>query len=199
MIANLLQITTEIGAIVFKSDVEDIFRMDRRDNSNKAPGPVLVTLTQISIRDGRKNVYINADETVEVRRAKAILRKAARNARSSGKDVEMRHDHVRIGEETYTLDDLHKIPSEYMPEPIQTDVGQASNARTSDTTGDETASSSRRDRNATARRRLNPVITQGKVRLIKPGEKNKNNPVRTLLLRANGLSVKYFVCVSFLQ
>ena len=52
MIANLLQITTEIGSIVYKTDVEDIFHMERHDNSNKVPGPVLIMLTRISIRDG---------------------------------------------------------------------------------------------------------------------------------------------------
>ena len=185
MIANLLRITTGIGSIVYKSDIEDIFRMERRDNTNKAPGPVMVTLTRISLRDGilkkklnlryidgMKDVYINADETVEVRRSKAILRKAARNARLNGEEVELRHDRMKLGDVVYTTEDLHKIPTKYMPDVRRPERGeQASNDPQTATPLDEMETSTRRDRIVTAKRRMNTTNDAKKTILIKPGEK----------------------------
>ena len=72
MITNLIRLATEIGATLFKSDIESITRLGRRDMANKTPGPVLVCFTRISIRDnilkkkfnlrqipGMNGVYVN--------------------------------------------------------------------------------------------------------------------------------------------
>ena len=87
MATNLIRIATEIGAILFKTDIDSIIRLNRRDKSNMTPGPAVVCFGRISIRDnilkkkinlrymdGMSEVYINPDEPVQVRRAKAILR-----------------------------------------------------------------------------------------------------------------------------
>ena len=51
MTANLMQMASDIGTIVFGTDIVNIFRMRRRHNSNLTPGPVLVTFNRISFRD----------------------------------------------------------------------------------------------------------------------------------------------------
>ena len=43
-------------------------------------------------------IFINADETKEVRIAKSILRKTAYNAKQDGIEVEYRHNKVKIAE-----------------------------------------------------------------------------------------------------
>ena len=129
MIASLLHITSELGAIVYKVDIDTIFRMNRRDETNRSPGPVLVKFHRISVRDSilkrkinlrhmdeMKMVYINADEPLEVRRTKAVYRKIAAIATRKGEDVELRYDYIKIGGVTYTLDELHKIPVNFLPQ-----------------------------------------------------------------------------------
>ena len=79
--------------------------MKWRDETNEAPGPVLIRMNRVSVRDNimkykdnlkksedRRDIYINADEPVELHRAKGILRKTACNARNYGVQVEMRHN-----------------------------------------------------------------------------------------------------------
>ena len=129
MVTNLLHITSQLGVIVYKLDIDEILRMKRRDLTNKAPGPVLVRFNRISVRDNvlkrkidlhdmedMKSVYINADEPVEVRRKKAIYRRVAYKAKNAGEMVELRHDHINISGVSYTLDEITKIPAKYLPE-----------------------------------------------------------------------------------
>ena len=132
MIANLIQLTTAIGAVIYKTDVESIFRLPRRDTLNKTPGPVLVCFNRISICDnilkrkinlrdvqGMQEVYVNPDEPIEVRRAKAECRRIAVIARRDGEEVELRHDYIKIGETVFSLDELQKIPEKYRPDSNQ--------------------------------------------------------------------------------
>ena len=49
--AYLLKMATDIGAIIYSSDKVNIFRMRRKDETNSAPGPVLVSFNRISITD----------------------------------------------------------------------------------------------------------------------------------------------------
>ena len=51
MTANVLQIASDNRAIVYTSDIVNIFRMRRRDNTNQTPGPVLVPFNRILIWD----------------------------------------------------------------------------------------------------------------------------------------------------
>ena len=141
MIASLLSITTSIGAIVYKTDIEEIFRLKRRDSTNLTPGPVLVRFNRIAIRDNvlkrkinlhgmadMKSVYINADEPVEVRHLKAIFRRVAYNAKQAGEVVELRHNHITISGITYILEELEKIPSHFRPDINAGIQAQATNA-----------------------------------------------------------------------
>ena len=129
MIADLLRITTEIGAIVYKTDIDSIYRLNRQDSRNQAPGPALVKFDRIPVRDSilknkfnlckienMKTVYINADEPVHIRRMKAMFRRVAFNARTLGEDVELRHNYIKIGMTTFGLDELYKIPAKFLPD-----------------------------------------------------------------------------------
>ena len=189
MISHLIRLATEIGATLFKTDIESIFRIGRRDGSNKTPGPVSVCFTRISIRDnilkkkfnlrqveGMSDVYVNPDEPVEVRRAKAILRKTAANAKRAGEDVELRYDYVKIGEVTYTLDELHKLPEKYRPvdnrrEDREEGLDQACGGVDTAMDTEIPTTNERRERYAIARRRINPANEQKTPDLILPGER----------------------------
>ena len=129
MIADFLRITAEIGSVVYKTDIESVTRLNRRDSTNPAPGPVLIRFNRIAVRDSvlknkfnlrkmenMQSVYINADEPVHIRRTKAVFRRVANRARSEGEDVELRHNYVKIGMTTFTLNDLHRIPSKFLPD-----------------------------------------------------------------------------------
>ena len=124
--ANFLRITSAIKVIIYKSDIEGLSRLPRRDSGNKTPGPVLVTMKRAVLRDNilknksalmedpdMSGVFINANKTKEVRIAKSILRKTAYNAKQDNIDVEYRHNRVRITETWYTTDDIRKLPAKY--------------------------------------------------------------------------------------
>ena len=124
--ANFLRITRVVKVIIYSSDIEGLSRLPRRDRENKTPGPVLVTMKRVVHRDSiLKNksalmdepdmtgVFINADETKEVRIAKSILRKTAYNAKQDNIEVEYRHNRVRIAETWYTTEDIGKLPAKY--------------------------------------------------------------------------------------
>ena len=199
LITNLIQMTTSIGAVVYKSDITNIFRMNRRDAENQTPGPVMVSFARISLRDnilkkkinlryinGMSKVYVNADEPVETRRAKAILRKVTVIARQQGKLVEARHDKVTIGDITFTLDDIHKIPSKFLrdqngsQEKNKSDLASGESRMELSTTNEpNTDSAEKRDRIATARRRMKLSTTKASG-LIMPGEMMRVTPAGLL-------------------
>ena len=128
MLTSLLEITTALGLIVYKRDVDMIYRMRRRDPTDKTPGPVLITFNRITIRDnilknkfnlrhieGMNGVYVNADEPIEIQRIKATFRKVAAKARELGEEVELRHNCITISGECFMLDELNRIPSKFLP------------------------------------------------------------------------------------
>ena len=115
-----------IGVVLFASEIEMDLRLKRRDECDVPPGPVVATFAKIVHRDwiitkkrgltdieDLSQVFINAYESMQVRRAKAMLRKAAFIARSEGADVEARHDRIHINEDIYTVDDVHTLPQKY--------------------------------------------------------------------------------------
>ena len=127
MKSNIIQLAERLGVSVFPAEIEDILRMRRRDENDPRPGPVLVTFTRVVIRDaiiskkrrlldvpGLSKVFINADEPLHVRRAKAILRKAAYLARTQGEDVEAKHDRIRINNDHYDIENVHTLPKKYI-------------------------------------------------------------------------------------
>ena len=62
-----------------------------------------------------KDIYINADEPSETRKAKAILRKIAYTARQQGLEHEFHHDKIKLDEKWYTIDDIDEIPQKFQP------------------------------------------------------------------------------------
>ena len=129
MITDLLRITTEIGAIVYRADIDPIYRIKCRDTTNTTPGPVFVKFNRTPVRDSilknkfnlrklknMQTVYINADEPVHIRRTKAVYRRVTVKALTAGESVELRHNYIKIGMTMYNLDELHKIPERFLPE-----------------------------------------------------------------------------------
>ena len=101
-IAYILQIASELGIVAYKSDIDMITRMKRRDDSTR-PMPVLVTFAQQRIRSAIlrnkfrladierfSKVFINLDEPIEIRRAKAVFRRIGYKARQDGCFVQIR-------------------------------------------------------------------------------------------------------------
>ena len=130
MKASFIDITSAIGMKVYGDEIENVLRMPRRDVKNLTPGPVLLTLSRIVLHDNIlrrkgdlakypefKQIFINADESIEVRRAKSFLRKASYNAKRLGDVVIFRHNQVTINGTTYTTQDVNKLPDKYLKVP----------------------------------------------------------------------------------
>ena len=132
MKASVIAVASAIGVTVYLNEIEYVVRMSRRDQSNAKPGPVLVTLTRVVIHDmilkkkknlgnitGFESVFVNADETIEVRRAKSFIRKASFNAQQAGEKVEFRHDRVTINDVQYGVNDVERIPAKFLKSRIR--------------------------------------------------------------------------------
>ena len=124
----LINLCASIKITMYKSDIEFITRYKRRDEASTKPGPVNVTIARTGLRDKilrkkrdlmevptAKGILINADETVEVRRAKSMLRKVARVVKNMGQPIEIKHDRVQIDGLWYTTNDIDNIPVKYLP------------------------------------------------------------------------------------
>ena len=128
MKAAFIDLASLIGVKVYGEEIDNVVRMTRWDEKNLTPGPVLVSLSRIVLRDNilrkkgnlakdpelKKKVFVNADEDIEVRRAKSFLRKASYNARRLGEEVTFKHNQITINSVLYTIDDVHRIPNKYM-------------------------------------------------------------------------------------
>ena len=127
IVSQFINLSSAVGVTVYAREVEQVVRISRRDESNKKPGPVLITLTRIVLRDtilkkkgnlnntsGYDGVYVNADEPFEVRKAKSFLRKAAYHAKKQGEIVVFKHNQVSINGVEYTTDNYDKIPAKYL-------------------------------------------------------------------------------------
>ena len=128
MCLKLIEVCASINITLYKSEIESITRFTRRDNTTAKPGPVLVTISRTVLRDSilmkkgglmqigaMKSVFINADEPLEVRRAKSVLRKVARVTKQQGIEIEFRHDRIKIEGQWYTTNDIDKIPNKFLP------------------------------------------------------------------------------------
>ena len=51
ILTEFLDITAQLEVLVYKVDVEEIFRMKRRDLNATTPGPVMIKLNRVSLRD----------------------------------------------------------------------------------------------------------------------------------------------------
>ena len=120
---------------------------------------------------GMSDVYMNSDEPVEIRRAKAILRKTGANAKHAGEIVEIRYDHLTICDMTYTLDELHKLPDKHQQKDVQDEgLDQACGGMDPDMETEAPPMNDRRERYATARRRINPQPNYKLQGLVLPDE-----------------------------
>ena len=147
VIGFVVQMCAALEIVAYSVDIEDVIPMRRRDGVNKPP-PVLVTFAQLHIRSAilrRKYklanmekysaVFVNPDEPVETRRAKAVFRRVGFQARNDGRSVIIRDDWIKIDEIQYRISDIDQIPEKYRrditpPTANPGDDPGASNSRT---------------------------------------------------------------------
>ena len=123
----IIKVAEALNVGLFASEIESVIRIKRRDDKDVRPGPVIATFTRVILRDsiitkkpglheveGMSQVFINADERLQVRRAKAMLRKAAYLTRQEGCEVQMRHDRIMIDNNLYTVETVYTLPKKYM-------------------------------------------------------------------------------------
>ena len=142
VVGYIVALCSALKIIAYPSDIESIVRMNRRDGTSK-PAPVLATFDQLHIRSSilRKKsslaeinkydkVFINLDEPIETRRAKAIFRRIGYCARQDGKTVLIRDDWISIDDVQFKVNDINKIPEPYrvdmVPRPKPTAVSDRS-------------------------------------------------------------------------
>ena len=122
----IIKLGKVLDITVYMRDLTLVSRLKRRSTHDKRPGPVLVCFVYAHIRDkflrAKRDlntieqygeVWIKADETIDVRRLKSEFRKIAYQARLRGEDVHFNHERIRIGEAEYFEKDLDKVPEEY--------------------------------------------------------------------------------------
>ena len=129
----VISLAEELGMTIYKRDITIAVRLRRRDSRDKRPGPVLVGFYHIYPRDNilKKrgslkgsmqfgDVWVNADETMEVRKLKSEFRRIAYHARLVGEEVHFNHESIRIGEDLFFADDTSNLREKYK-------VGQGNN------------------------------------------------------------------------
>ena len=125
VIDYVVQMCATLEIIAYPTDIEDVIPMRRRDSSDKPP-PILITFAQLHIRsailrrkyklantDKYSTIFVNPDEPVEVRRAKAVFRRVGFQARNDGRSVIIRDDYIKIDEVEYKISDIEQIPEKY--------------------------------------------------------------------------------------
>ena len=67
--------------------------------------------------EGIKEIYIDVDKPLEVRKSKSFLRKKMYAARLDGAEVAFRHNKAKIkfNDEWYSIEELDKLPQKYLP------------------------------------------------------------------------------------
>ena len=122
----IINLAKDLKINVYMRDLTLVSRLKRKSAHDKRPGPVLVCFVPAYIRDNflrekrvlkgmekYENVWVKADETLDVRRLKSEFRRIAYQARQKGEDVYFNHQMIRIGEIEYYARDLDKVPREY--------------------------------------------------------------------------------------
>ena len=122
-LADALEVT------LYKRDISNISRIARRPGSGRLnPGPVVVVFVHTHLRDAilkkkvdlkgiekYQSVYVNPDESLDIRRQKSRFRRIAYLARLDGQTVSFRSDSIRIGETEYKVNEMSTIPAKYIP------------------------------------------------------------------------------------
>ena len=127
IITGVLKIADAIGVTLYAKEIEQVFRLNRRDEADTRPGPVSVTLTRAILRDNMlrkkgdlqkveefKGIFVNADEPIQIRKAKLFLRKAAFQAKKQGENVLFKHNEASINGVRYDTESYDKIPAKYL-------------------------------------------------------------------------------------
>ena len=137
-----------LGMTVYREEIRDVYRLPNRDPKSARAPPILVAFNRPFLRnnflrrkydlakvDKYSGVYLNADEPMETRRLKGLLRRVATAARSAGETVFMGQDWIKIGDITYLSTEIDQLPTVFMPHdfPI-TAITQAAKLDTQDAT-----------------------------------------------------------------
>ena len=142
----MLNLCQAIGVIVFSTDIVEILRLGRYNETAVQQPPVRVTFELICMRDNLlkkkstlvskakfASIYINPDEPLDVRRMKGMFRQIAYLARRDGLDVTFRSDWIQIGETVYMSTEIAKIPDKYRPpissRPTKRDISRSRNKK----------------------------------------------------------------------
>ena len=122
----VIKVAKEVDVILYMRDLTLVSRLKRRNVHDKRPGPVLVCFVYAYLRDkllrekkgliaseDYGDVWIKADETMDVRRLKSEFRKIAYLARAAGETVYFNHEIIRIGDSEYNARNLDEVPDKY--------------------------------------------------------------------------------------
>ena len=110
----------ELGISIFDNDINLAYRIGTFKGKNAWPRPIRVELVSAHARDviwanryrlddslTHYNVRVSRDEPKPVRKARALMRKAAKKARAHGKTVYQHQDHTLIDGCKYDLEKAH--------------------------------------------------------------------------------------------
>ena len=129
----VIELADKLKVTIFKRDISNITRISRRVPSvagakRQNPGPVVVVFVHTHLRDAilrnkidlkdmekYRKVYVNPDDSFEVRRQKSHFRRIAYLARMDGQTVSYRSGSIRIGDTEYKISELSNIPDKYIP------------------------------------------------------------------------------------
>ena len=125
----LIELGEDMGFVVYKQDIVQIMRLRRRDAQDPKPPPLLVSFVHPHVRDSflrnkhtlkgnqkYNQIWINADEPMEIRRLKSRFRRIAYLAKLKGEMVHFNHQSITIGDNTYSASQLSQIPDAYKPD-----------------------------------------------------------------------------------
>ena len=125
----ILKIAREVGIDLDLSEVSNAIRLGKPNPQIDRPRPIMVALvterkrdellrTRFQLRKSKdySKLWINADESVEVRKARSMLRVAASNARQSECVVQQKHSEISIGGIRNGLNEVDKIPKDCPPQ-----------------------------------------------------------------------------------
>ena len=128
-VAYVITLAGDLGMILFRRDIVMTERLKRRNENDNRPAPLLVGFANARVHDDflRKKrvlkgserydgIWINPDETLEVRKLKSIFRKIAYRVRQDGKEAYFNHESIKIGDDVYYKNDLYRVPPKYQPD-----------------------------------------------------------------------------------
>ena len=117
---------TDMGITISPDDIEVAFRLGRPNRSKPLPRPVKLVLKSEIIRDQifyfkkrlrQSKIFssfqLSLDLVRDVRVKMGILKRAANNARSLGREVYSQPHQIKIDGNEYDLSDINKIPNVY--------------------------------------------------------------------------------------